>query len=171
MTKNDLSKDEYHPYYQGYIEKSGDAKLNDGLRSNMKFIINFLEAIPEEKQEYRYEPRKWTIKEIVQHLIDTERVFTYRALCMARGDKTLLPGYDQDDYVSTSDANSRTMHDLIDEYRAVRLASSYLFHSLTTDMLAEKGIANNSNLTARAVVFILIGHENHHCQIIEERYL
>lgn len=171
MTKNDLSKDEYNPYYQTYIEKAGDVTLREGLQNNGDATIAFLEAIPEDRLEYRYEDGKWTIKEIIQHLIDTERVFTYRALCIARKDSTLFPGYDQDDYAANSEANARSIHDLMNEYKAVRLATIILFESFTKEMLTQIGVASNSSLSPRAVAFITIGHENHHCDVIRERYL
>ncbi|MCK8480656.1 DinB family protein [Psychroserpens algicola] len=171
MTKDDLSKSEYNPYYQTYIEKAGTLTLKDGLKRNGDLTVAFLKTIPEDKLEFRYEVNKWTVKEIVQHLIDTERVFMYRALCIARKDKTLFPGYDQDNYALTCDANRRSMRSLINEFKAVRLSSVMLFESFTTDMLTEIGIASNSNLSPRAVAFITIGHENHHCKIIKERYL
>ncbi|MDG5491949.1 DinB family protein [Psychroserpens sp. SPM9] len=171
MTKEDLKKDEYNPYYQQYIQKSGDVTLTEGLKNNGDLTIAFLESIPEEKLEYRYAEGKWTIKEIIQHLIDTERVFTYRALCIARGDKTLFPGYDQDEYAANSEANKRSMFSLMNEYKAVRLASIIMFESFSEAMLKRIGVASNSNLSPRAVAFIVIGHENHHCEIINERYL
>lgn len=171
MTKDDLSKNEYNPYYGTYIEKAGSMSLHKGLKDNGDATIAFLESIPEEKLEYRYEEGKWTIKEIIQHLIDTERVFTYRALCIARKDKTLFPGYDQDEYASTCDANRRSMYSLMNEYKAVRLATIILFESFSDEMLVEIGTASNSNLSPRAVAFITIGHENHHSGVIRERYL
>ncbi|MFD2917742.1 DinB family protein [Psychroserpens luteus] len=171
MTKEDLAIDEYNPYYQQYIQKAGDATISEGLKENGDATIAFLESIPEEKLEYRYEEGKWTIKEIIQHLIDTERVFTYRALCIARKDKTLFPGYDQDEYAVNCEANNRSMYSLMNEYKTVRLASIILFESFSSEMLKQIGIASNSNLSPRAVVFITIGHENHHCEIIKERYL
>ena len=171
MTKDDLLKDEYNPYYQQYILKAGGATILEGLKTNGNITVSFLESIPVEKLEYRYDKGKWTIKEVVQHLIDTERVFTYRALCIAREDKTLFPGYDQDQYVASSEANGRSLDALLREYKALRLTSSALFESFSEDMLRRIGIASNSNLTPRAVAFIIIGHENHHCEIIKERYL
>lgn len=171
MIKEDLSVHEYNAYYEQYIQKAGDATISEGLKHNGDVTIAFLESISEEKLEYRYAEGKWTVKEIIQHLIDTERVFTYRALCIARKDKTLFPGYDQDNYAVSSEANKRTMFDLMNEYKAVRLASIMLFESFSSEMLQRIGIASNSNLSPRAVVFITIGHENHHCEIIKERYL
>ncbi len=171
MTKDDLSNNEFNPYYQTYIQKAGSLTINEGLKENGDTTIAFLESIPEDKLEYRYEEGKWTVKEIIQHLIDTERIFTYRALCIARKDKTLFPGYDQDEYVVTCEANNRSMYSLMNEYKAVRLASIILFESMSDEMLRQIGTASNSSLSPRAVAFITIGHENHHCEVIKERYL
>lgn len=171
MTKDDLTKDEYNPYYQTYIEKAGAVRMHKGLKNNGDATIAFLESIPEDKLEYRYDEGKWTIKEIIQHLIDTERIFTYRALCIARKDKTSFPGYDQDDYVETCEANKRSIHSLMNEYKAVRLATIILFESFSEEVLTQIGTASNSSLSPRAVAFITIGHENHHCEVIKERYL
>lgn len=171
MTKDALSKNEYHPYYENYIQKAGDKTINKGLKTNSEDVISFLNSIPKDKLEYRYEEGKWTIKEVLQHIIDTERIFTYRALCFARQDNTSLPGYEQDDYAATCNANDRTIQQLIHDYSNVRLASISLFDSFSDSMLKCIGTANNSSLSVRAVAFILIGHENHHCEIIKERYL
>jgi hypothetical protein len=171
MTKEDLSINEYNPYYQQYIQKAGDVSISVGLKDNGDATVLFLESIPEEKLESRYQEGKWTIKEIIQHLIDTERVFAYRALCIARKDKTLFPGYDQDAYVVSCEANKRSMSSLMNEYKTVRLASIIMFESFSYGMLTRIGVASNSNLSPRAVAFITIGHENHHCEIIKERYL
>lgn len=171
MTRDDLTDGEYNSYYHQYIQKAGDVSISEGLKGNGDKIIEFLESISEEKLEFRYAEGKWTIKEIIQHLIDTERVFTYRALCIARKDKTMFPGYDQDDYVVSCEANERSIHSLMNDYKAVRLASIMLFESFSNSMLKQIGRASDSNLSPRAVAFITIGHENHHCDIIRERYL
>ena len=171
MTKDDLLENEYNPYYQTYVDKAGNLPLGQLLRKNGSVVAGFLEAIPSEKHEYNYQEGKWTVKEIVQHMIDVERVFTYRGLCIARRDKSLLPGFDQDDYAVASGANARSMSDLIKEYKAVRMATIVLFESFTKEMLLEVGTASGSQLSARATAFIVVGHENHHCSVIRERYL
>ncbi|OUR90678.1 damage-inducible protein DinB [Flavobacteriales bacterium 34_180_T64] len=171
MKRSDLNSNEYNPYYDTYISKSGTQDLNELLGSNHIKFIDFFESIPIDKHEFRYEEGKWTIKEIIQHLIDTERVFAYRALCIARQDRTLFPGFDQDAYVLSCDANSRTMTELISEYKALRITTIIMFNSFSDEMLLEVGIASNSNLSVRAAGFIIIGHENHHSQVIKERYL
>jgi len=171
MKKDQLNTNEYNLYYQTYIDNAGELNLREGLKRNGNVTISFLESLPEEKYDYAYADGKWTIKELIQHIMDTERVFTYRALSFARKDKTVLPGYDQDEYAVSSEANRRSKQSLLIEYKALRLASISLFESFTDDMLQQIGNANNSNMSVRAIGFILIGHENHHCQIIKERYL
>jgi uncharacterized damage-inducible protein DinB len=171
MTVKDISSDEYNPYYQTYLSKTNDVQLNEWLRSNMEKVISFLKSISKNKLDYRYAEGKWTIKEIVLHLIDTERIFAYRALRIARKDLTPLPGYDQDAYVPTSKANDRSLESLLDEYKTARHATIALFDNFDDEMLMQVGTASNSPLSVRAAGFILIGHENHHCEIIRERYL
>lgn len=171
MTKDNLTTKEYNPYYQTYINKSGELNLMDGLQANLGSIISFLKSIPEEKLEYRYDKGKWTVKEIIQHLMDTERIFAYRTLRIARQDATGLPGFDQDEYVLTSNANTRTLEQLLDEYSALRHSTIHLFASLSEKDLMRLGTASNSPISPRAMGFIIIGHENHHCDVIKQRYL
>ncbi len=171
MTKDDLKNDEYSPYYKPYIQKTEGLNLKEGLKINGDKTIAFFESVPEDKLTYRYEVDKWTVKEIIQHIIDTERIFAYRALCIARKDKTLLPGFDQDLYVENCEVNHRSIHDLTNEYKAVRLATIMMFNSFNEQALLQNGNASNNNLSVRAVGFIIMGHESHHCEIITERYL
>ncbi len=171
MTAKDLSVTEYNPYYKTYIDKAGTLDLENGLKTNFEAVDAFLSNLPNDKLEYRYEEGKWTIKEVIQHIIDTERVFTYRALRIARKDRTPLPGFDQDEFALNCDANRRTLKSLMNEYKAVRMATIALYDSFTEEMLMEIGTASNSALSVRAVAFITIGHENHHCKVIKERYL
>ncbi len=171
MTKEEIGSDEYNNYYQSYLDKAGDNNVFDSLRTNHKTIIPFFNSISSEKFLYRYAKDKWTIKEILLHLIDTERVFAYRAMCIARRDKTELPGFDQDAYVANSRANARSLDDLLSEYTRVRMATLSLYESFDDADLIQIGIANRSNLSVRAIAFIIVGHENHHLQIIKERYL
>lgn len=171
MTKGDIGSGEYNSYYQIYIDKTGDGNVLDNLRSNTEIIIQFFKTIKKEKLDYRYAEDKWTIKEILLHLIDTERVFAYRAMCIARKDMTELPGFDQDAFVINSHANERSIESLLLEYLNVRMATVSLFDSFDLRGLEQMGVANGSSLSVRAIVFIIIGHENHHLQVIKERYL
>ena len=171
MTTKDLQANEYNAYYQNYINNAEALSLKEGLKFNHDRVLTFLEDILEAKHNYSYEEGKWTLKELLLHLIDTERIFVYRALCIAREDKTLFPGFDQDTYVATSRANNRQFQSLMNEYTMVRKATISLFDSFTDEMLMQIGTASNSPISARALGFIIMGHENHHCKIISERYL
>ena len=130
-----------------------------------------MKSIANDKLEYRYDKGKWTIKEVIQHLMDAERIFAYRALRIARQDQTPLPGFEQNDYVQPSQANERSLDDLINEFKAIRASTVALFNSFTDKMLLAKGTASNSPVSVRAIGFIIMGHEIHHCQVIKERYL
>lgn len=171
MTKNDLNASEYNPYYGTYIDKTGNLSLKDGLITSGEKTLSFLNSLPKDKLEFRYAEGKWTIKEIILHLMDAERVFSYRALRIARHDKTPLPGFEQDDYIVPSQANKRSLDDLINEYKAIRLSTVALFNSFSNDMLVQLGTASNSPVSVRAIGFIIMGHEIHHCEVIKERYL
>jgi len=171
MTKDDLSTNEFNPYYGTYIGKTEGLNLKNGIKISSDRTISFLKSIPTEKLEYRYDKGKWTIKEVIQHLMDAERVFSYRALRIAREDQTPLPGFEQNDYVEPSQANKRSLDELINEFKAIRSSTVALFNSFSDKMLMAKGTASNSPVSVRAIGFIIMGHEIHHCQIIKERYL
>ena len=134
-------------------------------------VIDFFSAIPKEKLEYRYQPGKWSIKEILLHIIDTERIFMYRLLRIARKDTTPLAGFDQDIYVAPSEANSKSIEDLIGEFSATRMYSLNLISSISDENLKNIGTASDSPVSARACGFILLGHSIWHINIIKERYL
>lgn len=171
MTVKDLNPNEYNSYYQTYLEKTNSSELKEGLRNNRDKVLLFFNNIPSEKYEFRYEVGKWTIKEMLLHCIDTERIFAYRALRVARQDQTPLPGFDQDAYAEPSKANNRSFESLLNEYKSVRAATISLFDSFDDDMLLAKGFASNSPISVRALGFIIMGHENHHCDVLKERYL
>ena len=171
MKASQLQSNEYSSYYGNYIEQAGDLELVKGLEDNLKSIQSFYTSISEKKYNYSYDEGKWTVKEILQHLIDAERVFAYRALRIARNDKVNLLGFSQDDFVLTSHANLRTKVDLIEEFVSVRKSTISLFRSFRNEMLLEVGKASDSPVSVRAIGFIIIGHEIHHTKIIRERYL
>ncbi len=166
-----LDTKEYNPYYGMYINKVGDRSLLDGLRDTAVETKAFLEAIPSDKHDFAYAEGKWTIKELLLHLVDAERIFTYRALRFARKDKTPVPGFEQDDYVTPSKAGSRSMASLIAEFEAVRKATILLFESFDDEMLESIGEASGSDMSVRAIGFVTIGHAQHHIDVIKERYL
>ena len=166
-----LNNDEYNPYYGAYIDKATSTDIIEGLSYNLKSISTFFESIPKSKEDYAYADGKWTIKDILLHLIDTERVFSYRALRIARGDSTQLPGFDQDLYVENALATNRTLTSLIEEYKSLRQSTLTLFKTFTPEMLMATGTASDSAISVRAIGYILSGHENHHVMIIKDRYL
>lgn len=163
--------DEYNPYYERYISKVPDGDIVQLLASQLAATSELLESIPEAKGTYRYAPEKWTLKESVGHVIDSERIFAYRALRVARGDTTPLASFDQDLYVPTSRANERTMHDLAEELGYVRRATLALFRNLDEEAMGRRGTASDSPVTPRALAYIIAGHQLHHVQILKERYL
>ena len=134
-------------------------------------MLHFFKTIPVFKHEFQYALEKWTIKDIILHLIDAERIFTYRALRIARNDKTELPGFEENDYVVTANANNREYESLLAEYETVRNASISLFETFTSEDLFRLGTASNNSVSVRAIGYILLGHELHHKNVILERYL
>ncbi len=172
MKVSDLSASEYNPYYKNYINKvSNQTTLIEGFKSGQNHVVSFFKSIPDNKLEYRYAPNKWSTKEVFQHIIDTERVFMYRCFRIARHDKTGLVGYEQDDYIKPSNADKKSINDLIDEYQAVRQNFIVLLKSLNDEDLRFIGNANGSPTSSRATAFIILGHEIHHIDVIKNKYL
>ena len=172
MKPNQLLPNEYAPFYANYISQVSDEyTLQEELEISLHRFIKFVQDIPMDKFDYRYAEGKWTIKDIILHLIDAERIFTYRALRFARNDKTDLPGFEENDYVDEANANSRSIMDLLTELSAVRHATLLLFKSFNDYKLLRIGTANNNQMSVRALGFVIIGHQNHHQRIFEERYL
>jgi hypothetical protein len=149
----------------------GDGLLLQHLAENFTKVKEFILSLPGEKLTYAYEKNKWTIKEILVHIIDDERIYAYRALCFARNEKTALPGFEQDDYVRFSNANARSIENILQEYAAVRNATIALFEGFDEIALLREGIANNNKATVRALGYHIAGHELHHINIIKEKYL
>lgn len=171
MKVAELQTNEYAPYFSTYLQLVDDLELIDGLETTIQDFETFLIHIPQEKQEYSYAPGKWTIKDIMQHLIDTERILAYRALRFARKDQTPLSGFEEDDYAQTAFANQRSFLDLMEEYKAVRKATLFLFASFSEEQFKQIGMASEKNISVMALGFIIIGHQLHHQKVIRERYL
>jgi len=163
---------EFPPYANMYIRPiPGDGLLLKHLRDNFIAMKQLILSLPEEKLNYRYAQNKWTIKEILVHIIDDERIYAYRALCFARNDKTELPGFEQDDYVSLSGAGERSIENIFEEYESVRRSTIALFNGLPEDCFLRTGTANSNKATVRALAYHIAGHELHHLNIIREKYL
>ena len=167
-----LTPDEYASYYGNYIAQVSDEyTLMEELEISVHRLIKFVQDIPMDKYDYRYAEGKWTIKDILQHLIDAERIFAYRALRFARNDKTELPGFEENDYADIADGDKRSIMDLLTELAVVRQATLSLFKTFKEDEFLRGGIASNNNMSVRALGFVIIGHQNHHQKIFQERYL
>lgn len=163
---------EYDPYTIMYIDNvPDDGLIVTHLAEQQTQLDALLRSLPVEKLHYRYAPGKWTIKEILLHIIDAERIFLYRALRFARKDATPLSGYDQDPYVEASRANERSIDDLLEEFTHVRRSAVSFFSSLDNDAWMRSGTANNTSVSVRALAYIIAGHELHHLKIIKEKYL
>lgn len=162
---------EYAPYYQTYIDKVTEPDVIEALNESAQNDAAFIRGIEETHAQYAYEPGKWSVAEVIQHVIDAERIFAYRALCIARGESINLPGFDENKYAAVSEANGRTLEELADELETVRYATAMLFESFTEEMMLTKGTANNNTMSVRALASIIVGHSRHHMMVIEERYL
>ena len=160
---------EYLPYYSKYVALVPDGDILTVLRKQIEETLTLLGGIPEAQADFRYAPDKWNIKELVGHIIDSERIFAYRALRFARNDKTPLPGYEQDDYVSNASFGSCTLADLASEFESVRRSNLFLFRHLDGNAWMRKGLANNSEASVRALAYIIAGHELHHREILRTR--
>jgi len=172
MKVNQLQNTEYASFYAGYINAVSDEyNLLEELEISVHRLIKFVQNIPMDKFDYRYAEGKWTIKDILQHLIDAERIFAYRALRFARKDTTPLASFDENSYVDVAHANKRSIQDLLSELAVVRQATLSLYKTFSEEDLLQIGIASNNPMSVRALGFVIIGHQNHHQRVFEERYL
>jgi DinB superfamily len=161
---------EYNPFYETYVSKVQGGDVIAQLESQRLQTAQLFAASSERDGNFRYAPGKWTIKEVVGHLSDSERVFSYRAMRIARGDQTPLPGFEQDDYVKNGNFGEQSLADLVAEYGAVRAATLALLRSFDAEAGARRGTASDKPITVRALAFIIAGHELHHREILKERY-
>jgi len=160
----------YPPYFERYIRLVDADSVTGAIQQHSPGILQFFGSIPREKIEYRYAAGKWSIKEMLQHIIDTERIFGYRALRIARHDRTPLPGFDEVSYAANSDAGARTWESLLEEFVAARKSTDLLLASFTPEQLQQSGTTNEHSNTAYAISFMIFGHILHHINIIKERY-
>ncbi len=171
MFSSELPASEYNPYYRAYVDALGEVELLPELEKGRDVFVAFLQELPETKLKYAYAEGKWTLAELLMHVVDAERVFQYRALRFARNDKTPLAGFDQDVYVPQSNANRKTKEEILDEYKAVRQSTITLFNSFNDNALQRIGTASGYGMSTRAMGFIICGHQAHHLRIVRERYL
>ena len=161
---------EFIEYYKKYIDLVPGEDALPALRSQIGETARLLRPLDDTKALHRYAPGKWSVKEVVGHLADGERVFAYRALRMGRGDETPLPGFDENAYVPAGRFDRRSLADVVQEYESVRAASLALFGSMDEEALVRRGVANNAPITVRALAWIVAGHELHHRGLLIERY-
>ncbi len=172
MTIKDLKQSEFNEYYGRYIDKlSNNITLVDGFKVGADNVLQFFQSIPSDKLNYKYAEGKWSVKEVFQHLIDTERIFMHRCFRIARHDETALAGYNQNIYIEPSNADNKSIESLIEEFKIVRQNSISLLQSLKQDDLEFIGNANNDAMSARAAAFTVIGHDIWHMGVIKELYL
>jgi uncharacterized damage-inducible protein DinB len=164
------NKSEYGSFYQTYINYTSGKDYSILVQQYNNRIIDFWAAIPIEKINYAYAPNKWTIKQMFQHVIDTERIFAYRALAISRQDKTPLPGFDENEYANNATAANRNWKDMLVEWRVVRQSTNLLFASFTEEQMKSLGTASDNPISVNALGFIIFGHTLHHLNILKERY-
>ena len=162
---------EYAVPFAGYVARIADEEdIVAALAGQLDNVIDWLSRVPEGREDYRYAAGKWSIKEIIGHVSDTERVFAYRALRIGRGDTTPLPGFDDQAYVAEVRAENRTLADMAGEWGDVRRASISLFRNLPVDAWQRRGIASDQPISVRALAYIIVGHARHHLEVLEARY-
>ena len=162
---------EYDPYYERYISLVANDDILSTMAAQPAELRELLANIPEERGTFAYDDGKWTIKELLGHLIDGERIFAYRVFRIARGDKTPIEGFEQDGYIENARANERTFADLLDEFELLRVSGVLFFNNLNDADFLRTGTANNCEVSVRALVYIMAGHIRHHVNILKDRYL
>ena len=162
---------EYHEYYQSYVDNVPEGDIIALLPAEAETTLALLRRVPSERADYRYDPEKWGIKDLVGHVIDSERMFAFRALCFARNDPTPLPSFEQDLYARFSNAARRPLPELAEEFTYLRKSNVFLFKSFDEEMWTRRGIASEVEFSVRALAYIIAGHEIHHRRVLEERYL
>lgn len=168
---NTIKDHDFAEYFNNYISLVTEEDVSKALKSSYKEVKKVIKNLSEEQGDFAYAEKKWTIKELLVHIIDTERIFCERALRFSRKDKTDLPGFDHDLYVLNSGANERTLYEILKEYKSVRKSTLSLFKTFSEEMLKQGGTANGNKLTVHAIGYIISGHELHHLNILKDKYL
>lgn len=165
------SLNDFPEYYRRYIEKVIDKDILNYFSEQKNIVVNFFASIDEEKSKYRYAENKWSIRQILGHLCDSERIFMTRALKFARNEKQSLPGFEENEYVDSANFDELSLELLINDFVKMRESHISLFKTFNDEILDRKGIANNTEYSVSSVLFIMAGHVDHHINIIKERYL
>lgn len=162
---------EFHPYYEHYINLTEGVDFINSIHLSTQQMVEFIESVPSDKEDYAYEEEKWTIKQLVKHLIDSDLVFIYRAITIARNDKAMLPGYEQNDWAEVVDLTNTNIKELKEEFLALRQFIVSSLGKLKHEDLNRIGNANNSPVTPLSTAFIIAGHTVHHLNVLKERYV
>lgn len=162
---------DYSNFAKTYIDASTEETVAALIANHSQILLDFINALPNNKADFSYAEGKWTVKQALQHMIDTERIFTYRALTFARKDAIVLSGFKQDEYAANAPANNRSLADLKQEFSLLRQSTDVFLAGLTDENLQQKGIASNHPITVNAIAFIIFGHNLHHKKVFEEKYL
>ncbi|MDX5347505.1 MAG: DinB family protein [Hymenobacteraceae bacterium] len=162
---------EYPQWYEHYFSQLADKDALQLLEEQLSELEEMLQAVSDEQAALAYAPGKWTLKELLVHMLDTERIMAYRALAISRGEAAALPGFDENSYAEQSQANERIFSEILEEYRLQRLSNLALFRSFSEEMLNRKGHANGQDVTVKAIIYVVAAHERHHLNIFKERYL
>lgn len=171
LLNGDLDVTEAGKFYRGYLEHSSGTPLFESLECNHKKLLDIISRLDDEKAMFRYAPGKWSLKQMFGHMIDTEQIFSYRALSIARGEKAELPGYDHNSYVEKANFEGWPLSEFPNRFIACRKFTTLMFESFSDEMLMRKGVASGAPFTVRSLGFIIAGHELHHLSIYHERYL
>jgi hypothetical protein len=163
--------DEFAPFYAGYVKRAADGDVVETMDTQLSETLALLRSLPESMGDRTYAPGKWTIREIIGHLSDAERVFSYRALRFSRGDTAPVEGFDEDKYVANGGFSKRTLDDLLGEFEHLRRSSIHLFAGLPEEGFSMRGTASGREISVRALAFVLPGHEAHHLDVLRTRYL
>ena len=162
---------DFAPYMVAYVDKVKGENIHDLIAGYSSSFNEFIDALPETKADYAYAPNKWTVKDVLQHMIDAERVFIYRALRISRKDKTPLAGFEEDDYATNAFASGRSLNDLKQEFVELRKSTDRFLNALNDEQLSQSGTASNQRVTTNALAFICFGHIAHHIEILKDKYL
>lgn len=162
---------EYDPYYQQYLDLVPDGNVLELLEGQLADTLAAVKGLSDEQARYRYAVGKWSVKEVLGHLADVERVMSYRAFRFSRADQTALAGFEENDYIASANYDERPLESVVAEFSQARAASVDFFRSVTPAMVTRRGVANEAEVTVRALAWILVGHERHHLEVLRERYL
>lgn len=171
MHKSKISEIEYASFYKNYVALAPDLTIPEALLKSSKLILSFYGKLTEEQALIKYAPNKWSLKEVLLHCIDTERIMSYRALRFSRNDQAELPGFDQDNFVAESFADQKSMVALLEEYDCTRKATLSLFSGFNEEIVLRSGIASGNRMSVRALGYVISGHELHHLNICKTRYI